>query len=616
MSRFMNLKKVLTSACLILSLGFTQGQSIQRAEPLHWWVGMHSPELQIVLYGRNIGDCEIKLPKAGMSLKKVQKVENSNYLFLDVEILVNAQAGTYPIELYKNGKKVLTWDYVLKNRDNHLIKAQGVTAADLIYLIMPDRFVNGDPSNDSVKGMRETAVNRDSMYHRHGGDLQGIINNLDYLSDLGVTALWMTPVLTNDMPQASYHGYANTENYEIDPRLGTLETYRQLGKELHRRGMKLVHDVVPNHVGLYHWTVIDRPSSDWLHEWPIYTQTTYKDQTMFDPYGTQADKERMEKGWFVETMPDLNHQNEKMQKYITQSHIWWIEEAGVDGFRIDTYPYNDLEFMGKWADAIRSEFPDFSLFGEVWVNAVPNQAYFLGGQKIGQQVDTKLEGITDFALAYAIGDALNQEKDGANRLYNTLSGDYLYPNPLANVIFLDNHDKDRFFSTVGEDIEKYKSAFSWLLTYRGIPQMYYGAEILMKNFSRPDGLVRDDFKGGFPGDTIDKFTAQGRTEAENDMFNHVRTLANYRKENRVLQDGKLLHYAPENEVYVYFRYNENERVMVMMNCSDAQQDVSLARFEEGIGQSRQLRNILTGQASGLPKSVILEGRQTLVLELK
>ena len=613
----MNKTKIaITLLCSLLWGAFVQGQSIQRAEPLHWWVGMHNPEIQIVLYGTDIGTCEVRLPKSGMQLKKVHQVDNPNYLFLDVEVLPSAKAGTYPIELYKDGKRAVKRDYVLKNRDENLVKAQGVDAADLIYLIMPDRFANGDPSNDSVKGMRETAVNRDSMYYRHGGDLQGIIKNLDYLEDLGVTALWMTPVLTNDMPQASYHGYANTENYEIDPRFGTVDTYRELGKELHRRNMKLVHDVVPNHVGLYHWTVIDRPSSDWLHEWDTFTQTTYKDQTMFDPYGTQADKDLMEKGWFVETMPDLNHQNDKMQKYITQSHIWWIEEAGVDGFRIDTYPYNDLEFMGKWTDAIRSEYPDFSFFGETWVHSVANQAYFLGGQKVGQEVDTKLEGVTDFQLNYAIGDALNMEKDGANKLYSVVSGDYLYPNPLANVIFLDNHDKDRFFSTVGEDIEKYKSAFSWLLTYRGIPQMYYGAEILMKNFSRPDGLVRDDFKGGFPGDEVNKFTPAGRTAAENEMFNHVRKLAQYRKQTSALQDGKLLHYAPQDDVYVYFRYNDRDKVMVVMNCADEEKDVVLDRFTEGIGNSKEMKNVLTDESSKIPVSVSVKAKQTLVFELK
>lgn len=611
-----NIKLTLSLLCALSWSTLVQGQSVERAEPLHWWVGMHNPELQIVLYGPDIGDCEVKLPKEGMELKQVQRVENTNYLFLDIEMNSRASAGTYPIELYKDGQKVHSRDYTLKERDQSLVKAQGVTAADLLYLIMPDRFANGDPTNDTVEGMRETAVNRDSMYYRHGGDLQGIINNLDYLADLGVTALWMTPVLTNDMPQASYHGYANTENYAVDPRFGTAAIYRKLGKELHTRNMKLVHDVVPNHVGLYHWTVIDRPSSDWLHEWDTFTQTTYKDQTMFDLYGTQADKDLMEKGWFVRTMPDLNHQNEKMQKYITQSHIWWIEEVGVDGFRIDTYPYNDLTFMGQWTDAIRAEFPDFTFFGETWVQGVPNQAYFLGGQKVGQEVDTKLEGVTDFQLTYAIGDALNNENGGANRLYSTVSGDYLYPNPLANVIFLDNHDKDRFFSTVGEDLEKYKSAFSWLLTYRGIPQMYYGAEILMKNFSRPDGLVRDDFKGGFPGDDVNKFTADGRTDAENDMFNHVRTLANYRKETRALQDGKLLHYAPQDDVYVYFRYTKNERVMVLMNCGDEAQEVGLDRFEEGLGQASSMKNILTGEAMDLPESVLVKAKQTLVLELK
>ncbi|TYP97822.1 glycosidase [Sphingobacterium allocomposti] len=612
----MNLKRILISACLIVWIAFAQGQSIQRAEPLHWWVGMHNPELQIILYGTDIGDCEVKLPKAGMELKRVHRVENKNYLFLDVAIQGDAQAGIYPIELYKGGRKVLSRDYILKDRDRSLVKAQGVNAADLIYLIMPDRFANGDPSNDSVKGMRETAVNRDSMYYRHGGDIQGIINNLDYLEDLGVTALWMTPVLTNDMPKASYHGYANTENYQIDPRFGTVDTYRELGKELHKRKMKLIHDVVPNHVGLHHWTVLDRPSSDWLHESETFTQTTYKDQTMFDPYGTRADKDFMEKGWFVETMPDMNHQNEKVQKYITQSHIWWIEEAGVDGFRIDTYPYNDLTFMGKWKEAIRSEYPRFTFFGETWVQSVANQAYFLGGQKVGQQIDTKLEGVTDFQLTYAIGDALNQEKGGAERLYHTVSGDYLYPNPMANVIFLDNHDKDRFFSTVGEHLEKYKSAFSWLLTYRGIPQMYYGAEILMKNFSRPDGLVRDDFKGGFPGDEVNKFTAAGRTDKENEMFNHVRTLAQYRKRSRALQHGKMTHYVPQNDVYVYFRYEEDERVMVIMNCSDEEREVGLARFTEGTAGAKTVRNILTGESSALPERVSLHGRQTVVLELR
>jgi glycosidase len=592
------------------------GQTVKRVEPLHWWVGMHNPKVQLVIYGEGIGKSEVRLTKEGLSLIQVHQVDNPNYIFLDIEVESHAKAGQYPIDFYIADKKVTTSLYELKDRDHTKKKAQGVTAADLIYLLMPDRFANGNTTNDVVKGMREINVNRDSMYYRHGGDLEGVIGKLDYLHDLGVTAIWMTPVITNDMPQASYHGYANTENYFIDPRFGTNETYRNLADELHNRNMKLVHDVVPNHVGLYHWTVVDKPFADWLHEWPEFTQTTYKDQTVFDPYGTDVDRDRMEKGWFVSTMPDLNQQNDFVKNYITQSHIWWIEEVGIDGFRIDTYPYNDLNFMAQWTDAIRAEYPDFSFFGETWVHSVPNQAYFLGGKKVGQAIDTKLEGVTDFQLNYAIGDALNFEKDGANRLYSTLGVDYQYPNPLAHVLFLDNHDKDRFFSVVGEDMEKYKSAFTWLLTYRGIPQMYYGAEILMKNFNNPDGLLRDDFKGGFPQDPIDKFVSAGRTEQENEMLQHVRTLAQYRKTHPVLQDGKIQHYVPEDNIYVYFRYKDSDKIMVLMNCNEEAKEVELTRFSETIQNATQLRSILTGESTRIPTKITLKAKETKVFEVR
>jgi glycosidase len=377
-----------------------------------------------------------------------------------------------------------------------------------------------------------------------------------------------------------------------------------------------VHDVVPNHMGLYHWTVLDRPSADWLHEWPEFTQTSYRDQTIFDPYGADIDRHKMEKGWFVETMPDLNHNNPLMRKYITQSHIWWIEYAGVDGFRIDTYPYNDLDFMGAWTSTIRNEYPDFSFFGETWVHSVPNQAYFLGGKKVGQEIDTHLEGVTDFQLNYAIKDALTYDEGGANRLYETLGSDYQYPQPLAHVIFLDNHDKDRFFSVLGGDLQKYKTAFSWLLTYRGIPQMYYGAEVLMKNFNAPDGLLREDFKGGFTGDTVDKFVPSGRTDAEEQMSQHIKTLANYRKDNPVLHTGMTKHYVPENNVYVYFRYNEDKVVGVFMNCNADTTTVNLSRYGENMAGYTQMLNILSGKVLGMGETITLEPYQTMVVELK
>ncbi|MGE8430042.1 MAG: glycoside hydrolase family 13 protein [Sphingobacterium sp.] len=613
-------KKITTVIVALTVLGWSPllGQSIQRVEPLNWWVGMENPTLQLVVYGSQIGKSEVQVEDTGIELVKVNRVENPNYLFLDVKVAASAKPG-WSTFTFSQGKKKLTYRYELKQRDQK-VKAQGVNSADLIYLIMPDRFANGNKANDQVKGMLDMSLNRDSMYLRHGGDLEGIIGKLDYLQDLGVTSLWLTPVLTNDMPQASYHGYANTETYHIDPRFGSNDTYVQLGEQLHRRQMKLIFDVVPNHIGSYHWTVKDKPMADWLNEWPSYTQTSYKDQAVFDPYGSADDKKKMVKGWFVPTMPDMNEQNPYVQNYLTQSHIWWIETAAIDGFRIDTYPYNDLDFMAKWTDRILQEYPKFTFFGETWVHGVANQAYFLGGKRVGQDVDSKLMGVTDFQLNYAIGDALNQKTEwtaGANKLYSTLASDFLYPHPEQNVLFLDNHDKDRFFSVVGENVQKYKSAIAWLMTTRGIPQLYYGAEILMKNFSNPDGLLREDFQGGFVGDKSNKFTADGRTKAEQDMWSYVQTLANYRKQHTVLQTGKTMQYVPEDGVYVYFRYNEKQTVMVVMNCNDVTKDLKLDRFRERNSRVKSYFDIIQKQET-IPadNSLKLDAYETKVFELK
>jgi len=609
-----------TGIVALTTLGWSplKGQSIQRVEPLNWWVGMESPILQLVVYGPQIGKSEVQVDDKGVELIRVNRVENPNYLFLDLKISPSAKPG-WSTFTFNQGKKKWTYRYELKQR-NQGVKAQGVTSKDLIYLIMPDRFANGNKANDQVKGMLDMSLNRDSMYLRHGGDLEGVLGKLDYLQDLGVTSVWMTPVLTNDMPLASYHGYANTETYHIDPRFGSNEIYVQLGEQLHKRQMKLIFDVVPNHIGSYHWTVKDKPMADWLNEWPSYTQTSYKDQTVFDPYASAADKKKMVKGWFVPTMPDMNQQNPYVQNYLTQSHIWWIETAGIDGFRIDTYPYNDLDFMAQWTDRIQREYPQFTFFGETWVHGVANQAYFLGGKHVGQELDSKLMGVTDFQLNYAIGDALNQKTEwteGANKLYSTLASDYQYPQPERNVLFLDNHDKDRFFSVIGENIQKYKSAMAWLLTTRGIPQLYYGAEILMKNFSNPDGLLREDFQGGFAGDKNDKFTASGRTKAEQDMWSFVRTLANYRKQHAVLQSGKTMQYVPEDGVYVYFRYNEQQTVMVVMNCNDQEKVVKLDRFGERNAKATAYMDVISQQLlKPMDNQIKLGAYETKVLDLK
>ena len=602
---------------LSVSYSFGAVKPLDRIEPAFWWAGMKSPKLQLIVHGDDISSRDVQLFYPGVVLEKVHKVENPNYLFLDLRMSPSVKAGTFKINFSKKGSKALSYSYELKERTAS-VKAQGVTNKDFVYLIMPDRFANGDKSNDIIKGMNETSLNRDSMYLRHGGDLQGIINNLDYLQELGVTTLWLNPVLENDQPKTSYHGYANTENYKIDRRYGSNELYKQLVDELHKRGMKMMKDLVHNHVGTEHWTIKDLPSKDWVHEWPSFTKTSYKDQVMFDPYASQADKKAMTDGWFDKHMPDLNQLNPFVRNYFTQSHIWWIEYSGLDGFRLDTYAYNDPGYMAEWAQAVSAEYPDITYFGETWVHGIPNQAFFTEGNTINQNFDTRLQSVTDFQALWGINEALNGKfgwNEGVNKLYTTIASDFMYKDPTRLVVFLANHDLPRFFSVVNEDIRKYKMGIAWLLTTRGIPQFYYGDEILMKGHTNPDGLVRLDFKGGWPGDKENKFTAAGRTSAENDAFNYVKKLAVYRKNSPVLQTGKLMQYVPEDGVYVYFRYNTDKTVMVVMNTNDKDVDLSTARFSERIGKASKGMNIMTEAAVPLSGSIKVPAQTTQVIEL-
>ena len=604
---------------LITSSAVAQMPALERIEPANWWVGMKNTKLQLIVHGNQIASRNVSITYPGVTLLKTNKVENPNYLFLDLEISASTQPGIFPIRFEKKGAKAIVSNYELKARNVKQVKAQGVTTKDLVYLIMPDRFANGDKTNDIVKGMTETTLNRDSMYHRHGGDIQGIINNLDYLQDLGVTALWINPLLTNDQPKTSYHGYANTENYRIDPRYGTNELYKKLIDEMHKRGMKMVKDLVHNHVGSRHWTVLDLPSKDWLNQWPTFTRTTYREQTHFDPYASAADKKQMVKGWFDFHMPDPNQQNPYVRNYITQSHIWWVEYAGVDAFRLDTYAYNYLDYMAEWAKAIKAEYPNLNSFGETWVQGVPSQTYFTEGNVVNQGFDSGLDGVTDFQALWAVNEALNGKfgwTDGVVRLYNTLAYDYQYKDATKNVVFLDNHDLNRFYSVVNEDFSKYKSGIAWVLTTRGIPQFYYGNEILMTGTTTPDGKVRLDFKGGWPEDKVNKFTAAGRTEKENEAFNYVRKLANYRKNNEVLQTGKMMQFVPQDGVYVYFRYNADKTVMMLMNGEEKEVTVSTARFAERTSGFTQAVNVATDELLADMSQIKIPAKTTLILELK
>lgn len=593
--------------------------AVDRVCPPSWWTGMQNPRVQLLIHGREVGNATIALQYPGVKLEKVHYVENKDYVFADLVISSAARPGKMNLRFtWKDGHS-FTYGYELKAKDREDGKTRtlGVNSSDFIYLLMPDRFSNGDAGNDRIPGLLDQTLNRDSMYYRHGGDLQGIINHLDYFKRLGVTTIWLTPVLTNDEAKASYHGYAFTDHYEVDPRLGTNEKYAELVKAAHAKGLKVIYDIVLNHTGEQHWSVKDLPMKDWLNEWPKYTNTSFKESPLMDPHAAAIDKKITSDGWFTRSMPDLNQRNPYLAHYLIENAIWWAEYAGFDGFRIDTYIYCDLDFMNRWNEAILREFPKMGIFGEVWVHGVTNEAYF-ARNNFQVPFKSNLPGVTDFQLAFALPDALNEPfgwTGGVNKLYQALAKDFVYRDPMKNVVFFDNHDMSRIYSVLGENFDKYKSAFAWLLTTRGIPEMYYGDEILMKNFSSPDGLVREDFPGGWPGDKTDKFISSGRTPKENEAFDYVSTLARYREKSTALQTGKLMQYAPENGNYVYFRYDKNSTVMIIMNTNDTARNIPTARFSERMQGFNKARNVITGGILHDLSTLSVPGKSTLVLEL-
>lgn len=587
--------------------------------PPHWWVGMKHRDIQLLVKGTSptFNQSEVSASGSGITVRSVEPLENGKYIALNITIEPTAQPGIITFA-FKQGRKSQRVPWALKARDNKP-RAQGVHSGDLVYLIMPDRFSNGDATNDRIPGYRDQSLHRDSLYHRHGGDLQGIINHLDYLQGLGITTVWLTPVIENDMPNRTEHGYAFTNHYKIDRRLGGESAYRQLSDALHQRGMKLIQDAVYNHVGLYHTTVVDKPMHDWLHEWPTYTNTTYKDQPLMDRYASTVDQQRMSDGWFTPMMPDLNQRNPYVANYLIQHALWSVEEFGVDGWRIDTYIYNDLAFMNRCNQALLDEYPHITLFGETWVHGVLNQAYFTRN-RLDVPFKSNLPGVTDFQLnMYGIGSAVNEPfgwTNGVNRLYQTLANDFVYEDPMQHVIFLDNHDMTRFFSAVGEDVRKQKMGLAWLLTCRGIPQLYYGTEILMKGVSNPDGWVRLDFPGGWPGDKANKFTAEGRTAVEAEVYAWTRRLGTFRQQSSALRTGKLMQYVPEQGVYVYFRYDDRQTVMCIMNSEDTPATLDTKRFDERLKGFTRAREVTTDQQLDIHMPITIPAKYVMVLELQ
>jgi len=607
-----------------LTAATAQTPSIKRVDPTNWWVGMKNPHVQLMVYGPKAGTLSYSINYPGVKLIKTGKTENPNYAFLDLVISNSAKPGNLNI-IGKSGNFKIARSYELKARTKEA-KGTGVSSADLIYLIMPDRFANGDVSNDKFANMADPDADTKNPYLRHGGDFKGITDHLDYFQELGVTALWLTPVIENDEKlkkegpdrmQAGYHGYHFTDHYQVDRRLGGNEGYIQFSEALHQKGMKLVQDAVYNHISDDHWFYKDPPATDWLNNWPSYTNSSHKEQPLFDPYSAEADRKVLLDGWFTPFLPDLNQRNPYLANYLIQHAIWSTEIFSLDAWRIDTYKYNDQAFMNRCNQALMDEYPNIHLFGESVATIPLGLSYFVKSN-VQFPLKSNLPGTLDFPLNYAINDALKQNfgwDEGVSRLYQTLAQDFVYADPMKLVTSLDNHDMDRYLSVIGDDFEKYKMGVTWLLTTRGIPSWYYGTEILMKNFKNPtDAEVRKDFPGGFAGDKENKFIADGRSKKENEAFDYVKKLANYRKNTPTLHSGKLMQYFPENGVYVYFRYDKSKTVMIATNSMDKEINLDTGRFSERMKGFSSARNVLTNEivSTGLIK---LPAKTALVLEL-
>lgn len=612
------MKKNLIIVISLLSLSL-QAQ-IERVEPPNWWSGMNLESLELMFYGPGIGQYEVSASE-DVLIQGVLKTENPNYIFVTINSS-ELPVGEIRFDFSKNGVVSFSRDYQIKQREEGSAKREGFDASDVIYLIMPDRFANGDPSNDSHPELSEKA-NRDLQGGRHGGDLQGVIDNLDYLEDLGITALWSTPLLEDNDPTFSYHTYAQSDVYRIDPRYGSNEDYRRLSDEMHKRDMKLIMDYVTNHWGAEHWMVKDLPTYDWLNQWPGYENSNYRMTTQFDPNAAEIDHLYCVDGWFVSTMPDLNQRNPLVLNYLIQNAIWWIEYAGLDGLRVDTYSYNDKQGIAKWTKAIMAEYPNFNIVGEVWMHDQAQISYWQKDSPIGaiQSYNSGLPSLMDFTLHDALLVMFDQDKDswdeGMIKAYENFANDFLYADINNLLVFMGNHDTGRFNEIYDQDLEAYKMALTLVLTTRGIPQLYYGDEIGMRGEkSKGDGDIRRDFPGGWADDSQNAFTQSGRTEFQESYHSFTKKLLNYRKDKEVLHTGRLLQYLPENNVYVYFRILEDQRVMVVINNSPQSQELNLNRFSEGIGQASRAIDILSGNSHGMQGNLNIDGKSSLVLELK
>ena len=593
---------------------------VDRVEPPFWWSDMTHNEVQIMFYGKNIAQNEVTVSN-GIVIKGIQKTENPNYVFVTIDTQ-NSPAQDL-VFTFKNGKKSFTQNYALKSRKENSRFRKSFDSSDLIYLIMSDRFANGNPNNDNNDKLTEKA-NRSNKDGRHGGDIEGIIKNLDYIQSLGATAVWPTPLCEDNDERGSYHTYGQSDVYKIDARFGTNEDYVRMSAELHKRGMKNIMDYVTNHWGYKHWMMSDLPTYDWIHQFPGYAQTNYRMATQFDTNASKKDFDLCMDGWFVKSMPDLNQSNPLVLNYLIQNAIWWIEYADLDGFRVDTYSYNDKTAIAKWTKSITDEYPNFNIVGEVWMYDQAQMAYWQKDSKIGaiQSFNSNLPSVMDFTLQEAIANGVfNEDKqewrNGMVKVYENFNNDFLYPNINNLLVFFENHDTNRLNEIYKNDFKKYQMAMTLIATVRGIPQIYYGSEIGMAgDKGKGDGDIRRDFPGGWNGDTNNAFTKAGRTEEQNKFFDFTAKLFNWRKNKTVIHTGKTTHYIPENNVYVYFRYNEKESVMVVVNNNEEKQTFKTNRFAENIKKYQSGKDIFTEKTFDLKNDITIDGKSVMILELK
>lgn len=613
-------KLILFFSVMIASMTMSAQPKIDRIEPPYWWTGMKQDTLQLMVYGPKIADSSVSLQYPGVTLAETVHLENPDYLLLYLDIADTAKPGDIKITFSgKKGKS--TVNYQLKQRDRKGEDYVGFDASDVLYLIMPDRFAKGDTTDDAKKCSAlqyPTVDDRDDPNGRHGGDIEGMRRHLGYIDSLGVTAVWVNPVLTNDMPGGAYHGYATTDYYNIDPRFGSNKEWRKFVADAHKRGIKVVMDMIFNHSGSNHPWFTNRPTHDWFNFPDKYVQTNYRLSTIHDPYASEYDKKRTVDGWFVESMPDLNQRNPHLMKYLIQNSIWWIEDSKINGIRMDTYPYADMDAMAEWIKAVEREYPNFNIVGECWYNNEGSEAFWQRNSYVNRQRNPELPTVMDFVLSIKARDAFSGQTDrltGLNDIYDHLSLDFLFPEPQKILTFLDNHDTDLFLLEEPETLGWWKQAITFLLTSRGIPQIYYGTEILMNGSKeKSDGYVRRDFPGGFPGDKVNAFTAKGRTPLQNEAHDFMAKLLNWRKGNKVISEGSLKHFMPENGIYVYQRKLGDKDVIVMMNGNDSPVTTTMERTLEILPYGTTRHDMLSGDNVTITEEMTFPPRALYILE--